>query len=242
MKHYYEAYEDRYKSIHALGHAWSSDRATPIVGEVLARYGIPKTARLLELGCGEGRDALPLLREGWDLLATDLSPEAVAWCRKLAPEYAERFQVLDCLGGALPERFDFIYAVAVLHMLTEDGDRARFFAFLREHLTAEGIALVCTMGDGTFEYRSDPAKAFDPAERDHPAGPVTVAATSCRMVSFGTLTREIRESGLVLLEKGLTPSPPDFDRLLYAVVSRAAASQNHPKGPGHPARRSPNHP
>ena len=62
MKHYYEAYEDRYKAIHSLGHAWSSDRPTPIVGEILARYGVPKTARLLELGCGEGRDALPLLR------------------------------------------------------------------------------------------------------------------------------------------------------------------------------------
>ena len=220
MKQYYEAYEDRYQTIHALGHAWSSDRATPIVGEILARYGIPKTAPMLELGCGEGRDALPLLREGRNLLATDISQEAVAWCRDLAPEYAERFQVLDCLGGALPERFDFICAVAVLHMLTEDEDRARFFAFLREHLTEKGIALVCTMGDGEREFRSDPDKAFDPAERDHPAGPVTVAATSCRIVSFDTLTREITQAGLTLLETGLTPSPPDFDCLMYAVVRR----------------------
>ena len=289
MKHYYEAYEDRYQTIHALGHAWSSDRPTPIVGEILARYGVPKTASLLELGCGEGRDALPLLRTGWNLLATDLSPEAVAWCRKLAPDRADRFRVLDCLGGelptrshipdypnielpentpapncpggdipenapapngpggelpenakapdcpggelpenaqapdcpgsALPERFDFIYAVAVLHMLTEDADRARFFAFIRDHLTKEGLALVCAMGDGERELRSDPARAFDPAERDHPAGPITVAATTCRIVSFDTLTREIQTAGLSILETGLTPSPPDFDRLMYAVVS-----------------------
>ena len=221
MKHYYEAYEDRYQTIHALGHAWSSDRPTPIVGEILARYGVPKAAPLLELGCGEGRDALPLLRAGWNLLATDLSPEAVAWCQNQAPDRADRFRVLDCLGGALPERFDFIYAVAVLHMLTEDEDRAKFFAFLRDHLTEEGISLVCAMGDGETELRSDPAKAFDPAERDHPAGPVTVAATSCRMVSFETLTREIQTSGLSILETGLSPSPPDFDRLMYAVVKKA---------------------
>ena len=221
MKHYYEAYEDRYQTIHALGHAWSSDRPTPIVGEILTRYRVPKTAPMLELGCGEGRDALPLLRAGWNLLATDLSPEAVAWCRKLAPEQADRFRVLDCLEGELPERYAFIYAVAVLHMLTEDEDRAKFFAFLRDHRTEEGIALVCAMGDGERELRSDPAKAFDPAERDHPAGLVTVAATTCRVVSFQTLTREIQTSVLSILETGLTSSPPDFDRLMYAVVKKA---------------------
>ena len=234
MKHYYEAYEDRYKTIHALGHAWSSDRPTPIVGEILARYGVPKTAALLELGCGEGRDALPLLRAGWKLLATDLSPEAVAWCQNQALDYTDRFRVLDCLdselpenaptpNGELPERFDFIYAVAVLHMLTEDEDRARFFAFLRDHLTEQGLALVCTMGDGENELRSDPAKAFDPAERDHPAGLVTVAATSCRIVSFDTLIREIEQASLTILETGLTPSPPDFDRLMFAVVKKAGS-------------------
>ena len=222
MRPYYEAYEERYETVHESGEAWFSDAPTPILGEVLARYGIGRDAPMLELGCGEGRDALPLLRAGYDLLATDISPEAVAWCRKLAPEHAERFRVLDCLGGELPGRFDFIYAVAVLHMLTEDEDRARFFAFLREHLTEQGLALVCTMGDGEIERRTDPARAFDPAERDHPAGPVTVAATSCRMVSFETLERELRESGLNLLEKGLTPSPPDFDCLMYAVAAAAS--------------------
>ena len=220
MKQYYEAYEERYKAIHALGHAWSSDRPTPIVAETLARYGVPKTAPILELGCGEGRDALPLLREGRKLLATDLSPEAVAWCQRQAPAYAERFRVLDCLGGELPARFEFVFAVAVLHMLTEDEDRARFFGFIRDHLTKSGVALICSMGDGKREFRSDPAKAFDPAERDHPAGPVTVAATSCRIVSSRTLERELSESGLTLLEKGLTPSPPDFDCLMYAVVKK----------------------
>ena len=228
QRNYYEAYEERYRAIHALGHAWSSDRPTPIVEEILERYGLPKSARLLELGCGEGRDALPLLEAGRDLLATDLSPEAVAWCRRLAPAHAARFQVLDCLGAALPERFDFIYAVAVLHMLTEDGDRARFYAFLREHLAEDGLALICTMGDGETELRTDPREAFDLKKRDHPAGEVTVAATSCRMVCFDTFERELLQGGFQILETGLTPSPPDFDRLMYAVVRQKPTSKPSP--------------
>ena len=220
MKHYYEAYEDRYQTIHALGHAWSSDRPTPIVGEILARYGVPKTASLLELGCGEGRDAVPLLRAGRKLLATDISPEAVAWCRDLAPEYADCFRVLDCLGGELPNRFEFIYAVAVLHMLTEDADRHAYLSFIREHLEDGGLALICTMGDGTSERSTDPALAFDEVERSHDAGPVTVAATTMRMVSSGTFEKELDRAGLETAEKGLTPSFPDFNELMYAVVKK----------------------
>ena len=36
----------------------------------LARIG---TGRLLDLGCGAGRNAVPLARDGWDVLGTDLS-------------------------------------------------------------------------------------------------------------------------------------------------------------------------
>ena len=42
------------------------------------------------------------------------------------PDHAENFQVLDCTTAKLSDRFDFIYAVAVLRMLVKDYDR-RFF-------------------------------------------------------------------------------------------------------------------
>ena len=79
MRPYYEAYDERYRAIHAMGRSWTADLPTPIVAEVLEGLALPKTAALLELGCGEGRDARPLLAAGWALTATDLSPEAVAW-------------------------------------------------------------------------------------------------------------------------------------------------------------------
>ena len=73
---YYEAYDQRYKAIHAKGLRWAGDRPTPIVADVAARY-CPEDAKLLEIGCGEGRDAMALLGQGYDLLATDASPEAI---------------------------------------------------------------------------------------------------------------------------------------------------------------------
>ena len=77
MRRYYEAYDARYRQIHARGHAWAADVPTPIVAEALARFVPDPAARLLELGCGEGRDARPLLAAGRALTATELSPAAV---------------------------------------------------------------------------------------------------------------------------------------------------------------------
>ena len=218
MRQYYEAYDERYRQIHARGHAWAGDAATPIVAQALERFAPDPMARLLELGCGEGRDARPLLAAGRALTATDLSPEAVAWCRAKDPVHAENYRVLDCVRGRLPGRWDFIYAVALLHMLTEDADRQALLRFVREHLTPNGIALLCSMGDGETEFCSDPSAAFELREREHPVGPVRVAATSCRIVSFPTLEAELARAGLAVLERGLTAAPPEFDSLLYVLV------------------------
>ena len=217
MRPYYEAYEERYRAIHEKGLRWAGERPTPIVAETAARY-CPPGAAILEIGCGEGRDARRLLELGYNLLATDASPEAVAFCRRSMPEQAARFAVLDCLRDEAEADYDMIYAVAVLHMLVPDEDRRGFYRFLRDHLKPDGVGLVCSMGDGETELRSDIAEAFALKERDHPAGKQLVAATSCRMVSFSVFEREITEAGLEILEQGLTEAEPDFNSLMYAVV------------------------
>ncbi|MBQ8802006.1 MAG: class I SAM-dependent methyltransferase [Tyzzerella sp.] len=48
---------------------------------------------------------------GYDLLATDISPEAIAYCKELMPSHKEHFKVLNCVNEDLSEKFDFIYAV-----------------------------------------------------------------------------------------------------------------------------------
>ena len=221
-KKYYAAYNERYITAHRNGAGWSSDVATPIVLRTLRNYRIDQGARLLEIGCGEGRDARAVLNGGYRLTATDLSKEAIAYCRRQMPQYADSFRILDCLSSKEDTRYAFIYAVAVLHMLVLDEDRRGFYRFIAEHLTEDGMALICTMGDGTTEYQSDPSKAFDLALRDHPSGKMTVAATTCRMVSFPTFEAELERNGLTIAQKGITSALPDFDRLMYALVKMSS--------------------
>ena len=217
---YYEAYDDRYRQIHGEGLQWFDDNPTSIVRETINEFGVTRNHKILELGCGEGRDACPLLRDGYDLLATDISPAAIEFARKKWPGFAENFAVLDCISGEIKEKFNFVYAVAVIHMLVEDADRDAFFAFIRDHLNPGGIALVCTMGDGETERKTDIRTAFDLQSRTHEQSgrEVQIASTSCRMVSFETLHEELRRNGLVVRKEGLTSAPPDFPMLMYVVV------------------------
>ena len=217
---YYEAYEERYKTIHKKGHSWSSNIATPIVLETIKKCGISKTDRILEIGCGEGRDAIPVLKEGYDLLATDISEEAIKYCQKNCKEYVDKFQVLDCLNSNHKDKYRFIYAIAVLHMLVLDEDRIKFLEFIKDHLEDNGVALVCSMGDGTMEMKSDIATAFNLQKREHPSGEVMVTATSCRMVSFETFEKEIEQAGLKIVDKGITSSLPDFNSLMFVVIRK----------------------
>ncbi|MBQ9839140.1 MAG: class I SAM-dependent methyltransferase [Oscillospiraceae bacterium] len=219
---YYNAYDDRYRQVHREKLKWFDDKPSPVVGEIISKFGISEKDRILEIGCGEGRDAAFLLDKGYDLLATDVSPEAIGFCRSTFQKHQEKFRILDCVTGALDDRFDFIYAVAVLHMLVPDGDRDRFYTFIRRHLQQTGIALICTMGDGSTERQTDIRTAFDLQQRLHEGTGkmLEIANTSCRMVSFETFIDELKRNRLSVLAQGISDSVPGFHKMMYAVVRR----------------------
>ncbi len=227
---YYEAYDDRYRQVHGQNLQWFCDNPSPIVMEVIHEFSVCSFDKILEIGCGEGRDAIPLLKQGFNLLATDVSAEAVAFCQKKWPAFKEHFQVLDCIAGNLCGTFDFVYAVAVVHMLVLDEDRNAFYGFIREHLTSDGIALICTMGDGNSERQTDIRVAFDIQNRTHEqtGKSVQIANTSCRMVSFQTFEEELNRNSLSIVKQGITTIEPDFSQMMYAIVKKAPIDRELP--------------
>ena len=74
---YYTAYDERYKTAHKNGISWSSNKSSPIVMEVIEKYNIELEQCLLEIGCGEGRDSRTVLENGFNLISTDISNEAI---------------------------------------------------------------------------------------------------------------------------------------------------------------------
>lgn len=222
QRRYYEAYDDRYRQIHSQSLQWFHDAPSPVVKDTILKYGITRAHSILEIGCGEGRDAAPLLEDGYDLTATDISEEAVRFCRERWPRYADRFRILDCIRSTDDASYDFIYAVAVLHMLVPDSDREAFYRYFYDHLGDNGIGLVCTMGDGMTERCSDIRNAFElqPRLHEQTGRSIHIASTSCRMVTMDIFRDELAHSGLHLLDMGITSAGPDFPQMMYAVIQK----------------------
>ena len=220
MSKYYEAYDKRYKQVHDKGLAWSTNSNTEIVEETIKKYHLDKE-NMLEIGCGEGRDARYLLNKNYNVLATDISQEAIDYCVRNDITHKDNYKVLDVLSDNSQNKYGFIYSVACLHMLVLDEDRNKYYSYIYNHLEDNGYALILTMGDGIKESVSDIKAAFDNVKRTHQESnqEIEVATTSCRIVNFDTLLKEVNNK-FEVIEYGITEIENHFDRIMYIVIKK----------------------
>lgn len=220
MSKYYEAYDKRYKQVHSKGLAWSTSTNTKIVEEIINKYHLEKS-KILEIGCGEGRDARYLLNKNYNVIATDISKEAIDYCKKKDIIHKNNYNVLDVLNDKSEEKYGFIYSVACLHMLVLDNDRNNYYEYIFNHLEKNGYALVLSMGDGIKESSSDISKAFNNIKRTHQETnqELNIAATSCRIVNFDTLIKEVNNK-FEVIEYGITEIENHFDKIMYILIKK----------------------
>jgi len=89
--------------------------------------------RVLDAGCGSGRNAVYLLRTGADVCAVDTSPGAVGAMRELAAELAPKLPDTNFRAEPVEkmsfedDSFDAVLAIALLHFAP---DEAQFGAML----------------------------------------------------------------------------------------------------------------
>src|SRR5579872_2117422 len=82
--------------------------------------------RVLEAGCGFGRNLVYFLREGYEVFASDAEPQAVANVRRLAASLApslpaKNFRVEAVEAMSFADSFaDFVISSAVLHFARDD--------------------------------------------------------------------------------------------------------------------------
>ena len=72
MSKYYEAYDIRYRQVHEKGLTWAVDNNTELVEKVIYKYHL-ENEKMLEIGCGEGRDSKYLLPDNQETIkATEI--------------------------------------------------------------------------------------------------------------------------------------------------------------------------
>jgi SAM-dependent methyltransferase len=121
------------------------------VFDQILRGNIAPGMRILDAGCGYGRNLVHLLREGCEIFAIDANPEGVAHVRALAAELAPNLPASNFRVGPIekmdfPDGFaDVVICSSVLHFAR---DEAHFLAMLKDlwRVVRPGGMLFCRLG------------------------------------------------------------------------------------------------
>jgi SAM-dependent methyltransferase len=134
-----DSWDELYRS---SSHIWSGRPNPQLVAEMAA----VAPGRALDVGCGEGADAVWLARGGWEVVATDISSVALGraarHAREAGPAVAARIEWrhVDLLAHPPePESFDLVSAQ---FMQLPPEPRNRLFAALAASVRAGGTLLV----------------------------------------------------------------------------------------------------
>ncbi len=178
---------------------WADRVANPHVVEWFDRVA-PAPGRALDVGTGLGDNAEALAERGFDVVAFDVSPTAIAAARQRFPSSRVDYRALDLL--ALPDElanaFDLVVECYTLQVLPPEP-RGRAVAALRQTLKPGGRLLVVARG----------------REPDEPEGqmPWPLTPSEVRAIASGDLVLESFEDFMD------HETPPV--RRLRAVIRRA---------------------
>ncbi|MFN8125677.1 MAG: class I SAM-dependent methyltransferase [Candidatus Nanopelagicales bacterium] len=116
-----QLWDERYAD---SGTVWSGEPNEALVVE--ARSMVP--ARALDVGCGEGADAVWLARQGWDVTALDISGVAVRRAEQAADAAGVKVRFLHSglVEAQLPAAgYEFVAALYPAFMMTADHEAER---------------------------------------------------------------------------------------------------------------------
>lgn len=130
-------WDDRYRSSPAL---WSGH----VNAVVSAETADLTTGRALDVGCGEGGDALWLAARGWDVVGVDVSQvaldRAAAHARDTGLSGRTSWQLRDLLGWTPPAASYELVVVCFVHLAA--GDRKAAYAGLAAAVAPGGTLLI----------------------------------------------------------------------------------------------------
>lgn len=107
-----------------------------------------KPLRAIDIGAGEGRDAVFFAENGFDVLATDTATNGLKKAIRLAREHGVEIEVLegDVNSLELEGSFDLVYSAGTIQYLRPEN-RERQFAHFQKRTTSGGVHALLTFVD-----------------------------------------------------------------------------------------------
>lgn len=208
-----------------------ADRSRPVPffvakpDENLARHvedGLVTAGRVLDLGCGPGRNALHLAARGFEVDAVDLSPAAVAWAAERAREAGvegARFHCGDAFalaGTELAGPYDLVYDSGCFHHLPPHR-RVSYLALLERVLAPGGLFGLTCFAAGAGGMGSEVPDADFYRDGAGLRGGLAYSAEALRGIFSGLTVLELRR---------MRDEPQDSDRFgesfLWTALFRRA--------------------
>lgn len=103
---------------------------------------------VVDIGAGEGRDAVFFAEQGWEVYAVDVSPNGLAKTERLADRRGVSLQTVraDANELRLPEPVDVVYSAGTIQYIRPEN-RARQFAHFKDATVPDGMHAVFAFVD-----------------------------------------------------------------------------------------------
>ena len=136
---------------------WAKMEVNPnLVGWLDRRNGQGKGQLALVIGCGLGDDAEELAHRGFEVVAFDIAPTAIAWCQKRFPHSVVAYVVADVLDAprGWQGSFGFVLEAYTLQVLPA-AVRSKAATCIAGLLAIAGTLLVICRGRSPQEHPGD---------------------------------------------------------------------------------------
>ena len=112
-----------------------------------------KGGRILDLGCGYGRDSIYFFEEGYSITGIDTSSEAIRLARSTFPD--QHLVNMDFQDNTFPEHhFSYIFANFFFHLITDQAVRLQMFLDCHKLLAPSGLLFASLSSINDQDYNN----------------------------------------------------------------------------------------
>jgi len=146
---------------------WADLKPNPLLVAWMEDHKATAGARAAVIGCGLGDDAEAMSREGYAVVAFDISPSAIEMCQKRFPKSTVEYVVADlfALPAGWHHGFSLVYECNTIQIL-KDPERTHAITAISDLVAPEGSVVVSCRSRNAGEGLNDFPVALDQDEID----------------------------------------------------------------------------